>query len=329
MSKGHSSNDTSSDKTNQQKYVSEKEYRHHIAAVGHIGNYFMFRECYLEVMSRDAALVLQKFTNRYAFLLKKRKLHKSEWFVFPVKNLEESLKMDRNCQTRVLAQLTSKKFIKVSKKGVPPKRIIWIDFLVINRVIEEAMKLKDGIEQEPEEMTGKTNKPLIVNMCHSTGNPVDRATRNPVDPYLNDTNVSEEEQNKHSRRRCRDGAKGLIDDTEEIDHAAIWANRLHSELYKRDRIRRVANMSKWRKEFANLMKDYTIEEIDQTLTWYIPHIGNRYVVHAYSAKTFCNEFDRIRDNKRQEEEASHEEMNKRDGKKKHRGPDSLNDDQIS
>ncbi len=130
----------------QQKPISEEEYRRHVAMASGTGNYFTFRECYLDIMSPLAALVLQKLVNKYSYLLRKGKLRKDERITCTVAYLEDKLRLKADCQQRVLKELagcdTSGKlhedraFFTLSKAGVPPRRMVYIDFLKLNRALD-------------------------------------------------------------------------------------------------------------------------------------------------------------------------------------------------
>lgn len=126
--------------------ISEDSYNRHMSAASSLGNYFIFRKCYLKIMSRDAALVLQEVMNKMGYLVRKGKLRSDRWVPFSAAKLEQALIMKRDCQQRILLELKGKggkrtgelPFIEVTKLGRPPRRHIRINFVNLNRALDEA-----------------------------------------------------------------------------------------------------------------------------------------------------------------------------------------------
>lgn len=76
------------------------------------------------------------------------------------------------------------------------------------------------------------------------------------------------------------------------------AKKLHTILVSnRKLMRREPVLSTWAKEFTRLLadNDITKKELLQTLRWYAQNIKQTYTPKAYSAKTFCDKYVRMRD----------------------------------
>lgn len=77
------------------------------------------------------------------------------------------------------------------------------------------------------------------------------------------------------------------------------ANKLKYALSKKNKLRRKANIAQWTKSIRKFILDQEESNFAKTfetvLDWYIEHFGEEYVPRIYSAKGFCDNFERIED----------------------------------
>lgn len=264
--------------------VSLEEYSRHIAAASATGNYFMFRESYIHIMSHDAALVIQKMINKFSYLAERNRLQKGGWFTFTVAQLEKHLLFKKDAQARILRELEGyntkgefdedRQFIEVSRKGVPPKRIVRINHLRLHRAL---FKLVDS---------------------QSSGNPDDRDSQTIDNRDSQTIHTSKEKTRKeHSpRSHDRDRANsdfGLDDKVE--TKADIIAKQLLALLTKHRRVMRKPKLKQWSKEIVTLLKAFRPAKVIKALKWYDENINEKFTPKLYSAKSFCDDFPRLLD----------------------------------
>lgn len=282
-------------------HIDESEYRKHLAAASASGNYFIFREAYLEILSRDATLVLQKCINKHGYLLKKGALPDDGFFTFTVKHLLR-LKMKKDCQARILRELQgydskgklheSRAFIKVSKRGVPPKRVVWIDFLKLNRALDE----------------NPMDRGSLVGKSRSSGNTDDSASVKPDDPYINEGIIIPSEEKKPRRSHGGRSAPPDVSDRHPPDSGFSFTSpqpitppyhkpfgrqcavKLHEALLAQGMLTAKAKLHHWEEEFSVLRQYRTEQEITKVLDWYVQNLRREYVPLAQSAKTFRQKF---------------------------------------
>lgn len=209
--------------------VSELEFNQHLALASSTENYFTFRECYLEIMSRDAALLLQKMINYQSYLIKRKKLTEDGFFPFTSRQAEKSLKMSPEIQRRVLLELQGKTvesknskrkilikeemaFIKVRKGGGPPaKRFVKINYIKLSRAIGNVSQSSDTTEEDPlleEEIIpnkGTSKSPVMfqgtrLDLFQGTQQDMFQGTR----PILIDESIKEEYPKGYCRPATRD-----------------------------------------------------------------------------------------------------------------------------
>ena len=77
----------------------------------------------------------------------------------------------------------------------------------------------------------------------------------------------------------------------------IFSEKLYKALSEKNKIMRPPNIGQWSNTFRKFMIENELpsEEISTVLDWYIDHIGDEHVKHAYSANSFCTEYVKIRD----------------------------------
>lgn len=107
-----------------------------------------------------------------------------------------------------------------------------------------------------------------------------------------------------SRTRDRSGAKSvaifdhLVEKpapTKSYEDDYANATKLHTALVQANKNVRRWSVRSWALDFAKLREDVGELEITKVLLWYSGRIGNEYVPHAYSARSFRAKFDQIRD----------------------------------
>ena len=82
-----------------------------------------------------------------------------------------------------------------------------------------------------------------------------------------------------------------------IKYPEIAAKKLYEGLAAKSKIIRPPNLIQWAGQIQQFFLEADVEkdEFDRVLSWYVEHVGGEYLVAAYSAKTFCDKFVRIRD----------------------------------
>lgn len=78
------------------------------------------------------------------------------------------------------------------------------------------------------------------------------------------------------------------------------ANKLKYALSKKNKLRRKANIAQWTKSISKFVLNqedtkHFAKTFETVLDWYIEHFGEEYVPRVYSAKGFCDNFERIED----------------------------------
>ncbi len=276
---------------------SDDGYAYFCAHVTDTGNFFIFNESFLKVMSVEAAVAMQKMTNLYTYLLKNKQIT-GRWFYFTVEDWEEHLNMKRDCQTRVLRELqgydrqgnlnTERAFISTSKQGVPAKRHIKINYHTLNIALGLHTLSVDG-------------------ECRQLDNGVSRSLDNEKARQLNDgkprqlsKRTNEKEKLKEqtvvaARTTTSSSLQHLDGSVEKESDALMLAKRLHRLILSKNKVmREVKNIHTWVKPFAELLDKCPLARIEKVLSWYEKHIGeNKWIPKAYSAETFLVKFVRL------------------------------------
>lgn len=73
------------------------------------------------------------------------------------------------------------------------------------------------------------------------------------------------------------------------------AAKLYEALHRKNKITRQPNLTQWTAQLEDFLLSSDVDEtrFNAVLEWYCQHIGEQYVVQAFSAKAFCDHFIRI------------------------------------
>ena len=106
----------------------------------------------------------------------------------------------------------------------------------------------------------------------------------------NTNNKYERVENLPAQDTLFDTSKTVV-----LSYPQKCANRLYAALKRKQKIMRPPKGHQWTEHFRKLVGDVSKKRIKPVLSWYIKNIGKLYVVKAYSAKSFCDNFIRIED----------------------------------
>ena len=89
---------------------------------------------------------------------------------------------------------------------------------------------------------------------------------------------------------------GLPTIREQAERAAV---QLYSALSRKRKIMRKPSKAAWVAEFEKFLLNFQtpldFKEFHKVFRWYLGHIGDRWVKHAYSAKAFCEYYVQIKE----------------------------------
>jgi len=115
-----------------------------------------------------------------------------------------------------------------------------------------------------------------------------RASKHKVNA-CNNNNKTERVENLHSQASLFDTSKVTL------SYPQKCSNRLYKALKRKQKVMRTPKGHQWTEHFRKLTGDVPKKRIKPVLSWYIKNIGKQFVVKAYSAKSFCDNFIRIED----------------------------------
>lgn len=297
------SHDSKQDKTNKSHILSEQEFGEFFALLAGTGDFFIFRESFVKFLSRDASLTLQKFINRYSWILKKHP-HKQNngWFVFSVRKLEKSLEMKRDCQIRVLNELKgitkegvieSRVFIEVGRTNkTPPQRKIRINFRNLMDALREANKPEP---LDPKPVPSNNGKPRRLNNdTPNNGKPRrlknGESRRSILGKDTNVSSIQEEGSKPDASKTLRQPVKPLFD----LDTKKTVAHQIAEELFdivsKNNKIVGKPKMSFWEQDINKILKDRTSDQIRHLLKFYKEYFGQKFIPEIYSASGLLKKF---------------------------------------
>lgn len=312
--------------------ISEDSYNRHMASASSLGNYFMFRKCYLRIMSRDAALVIQDVINKMGYLMRKGKLRSDRWVPMTVEKLEKSLAMKKDCQHRVLLELKGVEgkctgrlpFIEVTKFGRPTKRYVRVNFANLNKALDEAFSQipedKQTSRSQDNCEIGSSGNPDDMSFG-SSGNPDDAIEENKMLRNNNKfsgtlsasprgidgnqkarlPNVDPSSQDKEST-----SPNPVIIHTEHkyrnqiptlastTDPAKIIANALWATLTSKNRLPINAKPKTWVQVIRkSLLSHVDLQTALAALAWYDKHVGGKYIPDIRSARTLVDKWEAL------------------------------------
>lgn len=115
-------------------------YRHRLSAYSG-GHFWLFPEDFLDLMSRDEALVLSAIIN-FADQFNAISRYKG-WFFLSIDRLKNKVRMDARTQQRNIKRLVERGYLKSKRVGFPPKRF----FLVVTEKLDEdVVKARENAE---------------------------------------------------------------------------------------------------------------------------------------------------------------------------------------
>lgn len=103
--------------------------------------FFMLSLDFLEILDLDSAVML-------AMLIRvcervgadARREGWTGWFYYRADQAERELKFDRKKQARILDRLRKMKLIRYQRRGIPPKRYFWVDYVKIRECVKRSRK---------------------------------------------------------------------------------------------------------------------------------------------------------------------------------------------
>lgn len=113
------------------------------------------------------------------------------------------------------------------------------------------------------------------------------------------TNRGKETIRRRSPQVCVPPSDGFIltkeDEPKKPSYSMLTAQRLYDALVKKRKISAPPNLNLWAKEIRQFLIDaeYTREDVDPVLDWWIEHSEEDYVPTVLAAKSFINKFDMI------------------------------------
>lgn len=75
--------------------------------------------------------------------MRKAKLSEDGFFLCTTRYLERSLAWDKDSQKRMFRELRELGFIKTEKRGLPPRRFVYVDLETVEKTLDE--KIKSGV----------------------------------------------------------------------------------------------------------------------------------------------------------------------------------------
>jgi hypothetical protein len=142
-----------------QRYISESDYRRHLLRAKSRRNYFEFFRLYIRIMSKLEALFLQDLINHAASREEKQRLEEKigrrrkrypltfeldgcVYFMCAAKYLVRSMRWSEKEQRMHFESLRQKGFVKVTRKGMPPMRYVFIDVVAVEQALDLAEELE-------------------------------------------------------------------------------------------------------------------------------------------------------------------------------------------
>lgn len=293
----------------------ETLYMKYIRRRSAAGNWFIFFRDYLDVMSRDEALVIQCISNAGQRKPKnkyRQKMLKNGYVLCTVSYLRKMLRMESGVQKRTLLRLKDKGFINVRQCGMPAKRFVSIDVLAIEKAIDEAEEqtLSDSAR-------GAKNGRPKGGQKRTTLGRLETAPLGGLETAPNKYKVDKNERKSNCRPLRADGEtpgfSHLLDGhstngngkQEPPSKAMRFAVRLKDMLDAKRRLMRRPDLRKWAASIEELLKVRSSKEVRAVLDWLEGNLMDAYTPKVCSAESLFKKFadlERAMETKKQKEQ---------------------------
>lgn len=135
--------------------VDSATYQRHLSRSNAHGNYFTFRRDYVTsgLLTKIQALFLQDLINLGYMKETQGKVGADGYFVCTADTLNKSLGWDNKSQHDLLVKLRDLGFIDFKRKGIPPKRHVYVDLMAIEKALDDQLGSQSG-EKTPNQSRG-------------------------------------------------------------------------------------------------------------------------------------------------------------------------------
>lgn len=232
------------------------------------GNWSIYFWSYLEVMTHDEALLVQFFVDRIKF-----RRRADGWTTIPVKQTQMKTKFSKDQQHRAIQKLVKRGYVQVTKKGIPPKRLVKVDLLKIEHDIDRATGTSD-IDRETATYVHRKTAPYSSSSIRS----------------IEDSELKRSPTRRNRRGRASDTVQTsppggntpmpfdgfkIPPETKIKEHHLVWAERLRKACVQNG-WKHQWSKKKWADQFRVLegqlsrkeLGKLVPEDIEPVLTWF-------------------------------------------------------------